>query len=838
MNKIIWKDISSTSIKGLLISELPPITKPKMRVQETEIDGVDGSIIEELGFESYDKKITIGLTKDFDIDEVIFYFSGEGNLVLSNEPNKYYKAKIIEQIDYERLLRFRTATVTFRVQPFKYEYQEEEQITATGNIEGTEVKITDAKITRLQIDGRSTQETRSGKNLINNMLVNETKTGITLTINEDKSVNLSGTATEDTTFYLHGSINKLTLQAGTYTLSGVTGGSETTYRLLAYMLDWTPIAEDIGDGKTFELENSTDLLIYIWVKKGTTVNTTIKPMLEEGTEATEYEAYGVSPSPDYPSEIKSVGYENLFDSENWYETLNAISQVSMRKEIVNGVEYYRFKPDAIYDYQYMKGQFKENTQYTISAKARNYDHDDRKSSGFTFIYTDGTSSGTYIDMTLEEYDYIVTSEVGKTIDYIRLGYAYSDYVLMRDITMVEGTETKIYVPYGKYGVEVETVGKNLFNIDTTNKNKIVDANTGVLGSANGVDTSDYIKVVGGSSYVISSITNEDTYYYNFYIVAYDKNKNYVSRQTISGLGNKAVSLTPQQDGYIRFSYNANATNVMFNKGENVVTYEPYKSNISVIVLNEPLRSLPNGVKDTYENGIVTRRIGKIVLNGSENNWNGYTTLGTNARAYIVYAGAKHLSKALSNYFEYTTYDGDTTGVHINPYGTSVIAIKIPLTQLETEDLQGIKTWLSTHNTEVLYELETPTTEELGDITMLELVDGENNISNNAETNMIIDYIDNKLIINNLGNYVSKPTFEIEGAGQIKFILNGNSVFTYNFDDDGRVIIDSEKEDAYLGSVLKNRNMNGEFPKLEIGENIISWDGLVKNIKVIKKSRWL
>lgn len=124
MNKIIWKDIESTEIRGLIICELPPITKPKMRVQETTIDGVDGSIIEELGYESYDKTIAIGLTKNFDIDEVIDYFTGEGNITFSNEPERYYKAKIIEQIDYERLLRFKTANVKFRVQPFKYELDE------------------------------------------------------------------------------------------------------------------------------------------------------------------------------------------------------------------------------------------------------------------------------------------------------------------------------------------------------------------------------------------------------------------------------------------------------------------------------------------------------------------------------------------------------------------------------------------------------------------------------------------------------------------------------------------------------------------------------------------
>ena len=39
MYKIIWKGMDSTNITGLIISELPPITKPKMRVQETKIDG-------------------------------------------------------------------------------------------------------------------------------------------------------------------------------------------------------------------------------------------------------------------------------------------------------------------------------------------------------------------------------------------------------------------------------------------------------------------------------------------------------------------------------------------------------------------------------------------------------------------------------------------------------------------------------------------------------------------------------------------------------------------------------------------------------------------------------
>lgn len=135
MNYVIWKDIDSRTIKGLLISELPPITKPRMRVQETTIDGVDGSIIEELGYETYSKTLQISLTRNFDIDEVIKYFTGEGNITFSNEHDKYYKAKIIEQIDYERLLRFKTATIKFRVQPFKYKLNEEKTVlTESGTV--------------------------------------------------------------------------------------------------------------------------------------------------------------------------------------------------------------------------------------------------------------------------------------------------------------------------------------------------------------------------------------------------------------------------------------------------------------------------------------------------------------------------------------------------------------------------------------------------------------------------------------------------------------------------------------------------------------------------------
>lgn len=140
-NYIILNGVNSNTITGLLISTLPPITKPKQRTQTEEIDGRDGDIVTTLGYSAYDKTIQIGLYGNYDINEVISYFNSEGTIVFSNEANKYYKYQILDQIDYEKLITFKTANVKLHVQPFKYPTTEtaialsgETTVTNAGNI--------------------------------------------------------------------------------------------------------------------------------------------------------------------------------------------------------------------------------------------------------------------------------------------------------------------------------------------------------------------------------------------------------------------------------------------------------------------------------------------------------------------------------------------------------------------------------------------------------------------------------------------------------------------------------------------------------------------------------
>jgi len=128
MDYIIINGKKSTLINGLIITSLPPITKPKIRYTAEEIDGVDGDVINKLGYSAYDKTFEIGLSYNYNVDDVIEYFNTEGKITFSNEPDKYYNFTALNQIDFDKLIRFKKAKITIHVQPFKYSNVESTKI--------------------------------------------------------------------------------------------------------------------------------------------------------------------------------------------------------------------------------------------------------------------------------------------------------------------------------------------------------------------------------------------------------------------------------------------------------------------------------------------------------------------------------------------------------------------------------------------------------------------------------------------------------------------------------------------------------------------------------------
>lgn len=226
MNEIILNGKSSSDLQGLIIQTLPPISKPKIRTRIEEIDGRDGDIVTKLGYSAYDKTFNIGLSYDYDVDEIIDYFNSEGKVTFSNEPDMYYNYQILEQIDFDRLIRFKTATVTMHVQPFKYLTTENEKDIMT--------------------------------NLLSYKAYTITRNGITLTASSDGVISLLGTGTAATEFYMP--ITALNLSPNNYTLSAKANGSGVGSCSIRLIYDSPSTANSFG-GTYVTLQNDNTVTI-------------------------------------------------------------------------------------------------------------------------------------------------------------------------------------------------------------------------------------------------------------------------------------------------------------------------------------------------------------------------------------------------------------------------------------------------------------------------------------------------------------------------------------------------------------------------------------------------
>lgn len=319
-NYIILNGKNSNTITGLLIQNLPPISKPLQRTLIEEIDGRDGDIVTKLGYGAYDKEITIGLYGSYNVDDVISYFDSEGVVTFSNEPDKYYNYQIIDQIDFERLIRFKTATVRMHVQPFKYLLNEPEiEVDArsvTGEGQNIELKYTiENGSLSITPKGNTEQTTYSGKNLYKPFNFTKTNSNIDFTYSTDGSLKGNGTAspTAISMFSAEATNYLITLSAGTYTISGA--NNKMVLEVVNSSGTALATTENTSLGaKTFTIDSETQIFIRAKVFTGTVLNNEkIYPQLESGSTATSYEPYcgGIpSPNPDYPQPIEVVTGNN------------------------------------------------------------------------------------------------------------------------------------------------------------------------------------------------------------------------------------------------------------------------------------------------------------------------------------------------------------------------------------------------------------------------------------------------------------------------------------------------------------------------------------------------
>ncbi len=448
-----------------------------------------------------------------------------------------------------------------------------------------------------------------------------------------------------------------------------------------------------------------------------------------------------SPSPDYPSEIKSVGYENLLDYTTVQNTSNTTTTL-----IDNG-----FKVTGLYAGKVFIDNLKPNTNYYLQYITESIIGNFKQ----VFVFPASSTSTIIKSITNGTGDTFNTGE-HTSIQiwfYCELGNTNAE----TNFTNIMLSEKKHnYIPYGKYGIEVETIGRNIWD-EQWEVGLYSQVNGTKVSGSNRIRSKNIFPIPNGVTLYNKLATN----YFN--AIFYDKDKNFIKGQSM----NKDAEFVPPANAYYMAFYTDTSYGAVYNNDicinvsdDKNGEYSPYQERISTIILDEPLRSLPNGVKDIAyirNNKLyVDRYISIKVLNGSED-WGIYYA-GTHDGIYTYHTEMQDskigLKTSICSHFTNVGYAWDLG--EIGTYSDHPITqYKYFLTDKATVD--EFKTWLSTHNIQVDYELAEPYTEELGEIEILKTLKGYNNILTTDELLPIINltYVRDTVIADYVENHVTE-----------------------------------------------------------------------------------
>ena len=301
-----------------------------------------------------------------------------------------------------------------------------------------------------------------------------------------------------------------------------------------------------------------------------------------------------------------------------------------------------------------------------------------------------------------------------------------------NIQFEEGETATEYEPFG-YKIKGKSCGKNLFDVNLCG----TQPNNGLTFNRN-----------NGELFV----TGNATAIYDIYLVNNNditlKLKKYINSLPIGTILTLSNNLgLPNYFGYKdesgKISYVANKYTTKLNeevafcfarieKGQNfdntqikiqleesttTTPYEPYQESTYSIHSPIPLRSLPNGVCDVYdfESGAVIQRVGKVVLDGTEEfnlenttseiPYFNYTSTEVKKLSNNAETGALYCDRFIPTTVKHT-YNGLIEGVSQGGNG-NYIQIAINKNKLSTIDNKGLSDWLQANPTTVYYELEEP-----------------------------------------------------------------------------------------------------------------------------------
>lgn len=609
---------------------------------------------------------------------------------------------------------------------------------------------------KLQLYGKSTQETRSGKNLFK-PIATGIRNGITFTNNGDGSYTLNGTATGNTSFYVTG----LNYKIGTYTLSLNNSVAISNGGFYAQMETSAGIIKKIFDViNAYRTATTTASItaLSIVIPSGLTLNNFIfKPQLEEGSTATSFEPYGVMPSPDYPSEIENMKGKNLINSNLpvGSETKDGIT-LTNNSDGTYTVKGTATKTTGIDLTTQNVIKLKGDTYYTNSIEILNGTMD-----GAITVSVKGKDGATiynYINLTPSNHKNTIKAKEDLTV--VRYNYYIVEGTTVDfkfRVQLEKGSIATRYVPYGN--IQIVETGKNIAKFDpskNTNINSWIytsNVANNITATKKGTGDSFYAtfvaNVVKDEQYVFSTSTSNHISMYCYS----DKLWGTVIKG-LSAIGlSSAVPLkfTSNYTGQMVIGLYSTTTSVeakdfQLEKGPIATPYEPYTEEVVNIDLKgNELCSLPNGTKDELivkdGRAKIIKKIGKVVLDGSDdeswtkrNDGDGISTISFNYNINNIGA-----INQMNNRFQKSTSSTDGIEGLAIPSQLIQIYIQIKRNRLSTLDVTGFKAWLQANPVVLQYELETPEEIDLGEVTTLKTFNGTTYITNSEDAEMSIKY---------------------------------------------------------------------------------------------------
>lgn len=192
---------------------------------------------------------------------------------------------------------------------------------------------------------------------------------------------------------------------------------------------------------------------------------------------------------------------------------------------------------------------------------------------------------------------------------LRFNMTSNKTITLKNIKLQKGSTSTPYSPYNQGTVTIKQRGKNLFDIENYSKSGY---NVTITNPLKGLIAGDYTiscqnKHTAGSAIIFSNEINGSRI--GEYFTGYDFGRTLTSktRALTQEQLNAKYMIFQGQDSSITQEVLENMQ-IQIEKGSTATSYEPYQAN-DYTIQTAPLRSLPNGVKDTIEEE-QHRKIGK------------------------------------------------------------------------------------------------------------------------------------------------------------------------------------------------------------------------------------